>query len=120
MDMGRDRDRDKCSGTQIDRDTNRLGHKRTGTQMDKDTDKGTWMDRDTIEQGKGHRQTGTEAQIDRNTDGQGHKGTGTQTDRDTDMDRDTEMDIDNFNRQLAEQKMYCQESMLAIRYLPQS
>jgi hypothetical protein len=52
--------------------------------------------RDTDRQG--HRQTGTGTQTDRDADelGQGHKGTGKGTQ--TDTDRDT--DIDNYNGQL--------------------
>jgi hypothetical protein len=58
------------------------------------------MDRDTDRQG--HRQTGT--QTDRDTKGQGqrHKRTGKR--RQTDLDRDMDTEIDNFNGQFTKNK----------------
>ncbi len=57
-------------------------------------------DRDTDGQEQGHRRPGTGTQTDRDADGQeqGHKGIGKETQ--TDTDRDTDTDIDNYNRQL--------------------
>ncbi len=70
----------KWRGTQMNRDIDGLGHRRTETLADTDnirTGRGTQTDRDRDGQGKGHRQTGTGTQTNRerdsDTDGRGRE-----------------------------------------------